>query len=96
MRADLLQLEIPAGSRLAGVHVDELRLPDGAAIMLVTREREGFVPQPQTRLRVGDSLLIVATVGVRAATEQRLRAVSRRGRLARWFAEHGDDRPNGP
>ncbi|GIJ49926.1 K+/H+ antiporter [Virgisporangium aliadipatigenens] len=93
MRADLLQLEIPEGSRLAGVHIDELRLPEGAAIMLVTRDGAGFVPSGQTRLRTGDSLLLVATEGVRAATEQRLRAVSRRGRLARWFADYGEDLP---
>jgi potassium/hydrogen antiporter len=93
MRADLLQLEIPGGSRLAGVHIDELRLPPGAAVMLVTRDGAGFVPAPDTRLRTGDSLLIVAADGTRVATERRLRAVSRRGRLARWFAEHGDDRP---
>jgi potassium/hydrogen antiporter len=91
MRADLLQLEIPPGSRLSGVHIDELRLPEGAAIMLITRNGAGFVPAPDTRLRTGDSLLIVATEGVRSMTERRLRAVSRRGRLARWFAEYGDD-----
>ncbi|ATO17259.1 potassium/proton antiporter [Micromonospora sp. WMMA2032] len=92
MRADLLQLEVPAGSRLAGVHVDELRLPVGAAVTLVLRDGVGFVPGPDTRLKVGDSLLIVATAGVRDATERRLRAVSRRGRLARWFGEYGEDR----
>jgi cell volume regulation protein A len=92
MQADLLQIEIPDGSRLAGVHVDELRLPVGAAVTLVLRDGTGFVPGPDTRLKVGDSLLIVATAQVRDATERRLRAVSRRGRLARWFAEYGDDR----
>jgi cell volume regulation protein A len=89
MRADLLQLEVPPRSRLAGVHIDELRLPAGAAVTLVLRDGVGFVPSPDTRLRVGDSLLIVATHEVRDATERRLRAVSRRGRLARWFGEHG-------
>jgi cell volume regulation protein A len=93
MRADLLQLDIPPGSRLAGVHIDELRLPEGAAIMLVTRDGAAFVPGPDTRLRTNDSLLIVAAEGVRAVAERRLRAVSRRGRLARWFAEHGEDVP---
>jgi potassium/hydrogen antiporter len=93
MRADLLQLEIPFGSRLAGVHIDELRLPVGAAVMLITRDGAAFVPAGDTRLRTGDSLLIVATEEVRLATERRLRAVSRRGRLARWFAEHGADEP---
>jgi cell volume regulation protein A len=92
MRADLLQLEIPVGSRLSGVHIDELRLPLGAAVTLVLRDGAGFVPAPDTRLRTGDSLLIVATVDVRDIAERRLRAVSRRGRLARWFGEEGGDR----
>ncbi|ASW56014.1 potassium/proton antiporter [Plantactinospora sp. KBS50] len=92
MRADLLQLEIPPGSRLAGVHVDELRLPVGASVTLVLRDGRGFVPGRDTRLRAGDSLLIVATAQARDATEHRLRAVSRRGRLARWFGESGADR----
>jgi cell volume regulation protein A len=89
MRADLLQLEIPPGSQLSGVHVDELRLPVGAVVTLLTRDGTGFVPGPDTRLRSGDSLLIVATAEVRDAAERRLRAVSRRGRLARWFGENG-------
>jgi potassium/hydrogen antiporter len=92
MRADLLQLEVPPGSRLGGVHVDELRLPVGASVTLVLRDGVGFVPGPDTRLKVGDSLLIVATAGVRDEAERRLRAVSRRGRLARWFGEYGEDR----
>jgi cell volume regulation protein A len=92
MGADLLQLEIPSGSRLAGVHVDELRLPVGAAVTLVLRDGEGFVPGPGTRLKAWDTLLVVATEQVRDAAERRLRAVGRRGRLARWFGEYGDDR----
>jgi len=89
MRADMLQLDIPLGSHLAGVHVDELRLPVGAAVTLVLRDGAGFVPGRDTRLRTGDSLLIVATTEVRDETERRLRAVGRRGRLARWFGEEG-------
>ncbi|MFU8853136.1 potassium/proton antiporter [Micromonospora sp. SL1-18] len=92
MRADLLQVAVPPGSRLGGVHVDELRLPVGASVTLVLRDGAGFVPGPGTRLKVGDSLLIVATAEVRDEVERRLRAVSRRGRLARWFGEYGEDR----
>jgi cell volume regulation protein A len=92
MGADLLQLEVPSSSRLAGVHVDELRLPVGASVTLVLRDGVGFVPDPGTRLKVGDSLLIVTTAGARDAAERRLRAVNRRGRLARWFGEYGEDR----
>lgn len=92
MGADLLQLDVPPGSRLAGVHIDELRLPVGAAVTLVLRAGMGFVPGPDTRLKTGDSMLIVATTEVRDVAERRLRAVSRRGRLARWFGEHGEER----
>lgn len=92
MRADLLQLDIREGSMLAGVHLDELRLPVGASVTLVLRDGSGFVPIRDTRLQSGDSLLIVATDEVRDETERRLRAVSRRGRLARWFGEEGVER----
>ncbi|MEV6927015.1 potassium/proton antiporter [Dactylosporangium sp. NPDC051485] len=92
MRADLLQVEVPAGSKLNGVHVDELRLPVGAVVTLVLRDGGAFVPAPETRLKTRDSLLIVTTEQARDAAERRLRAVSRRGRLARWFAEDGEDR----
>jgi cell volume regulation protein A len=85
MRADLLELEIPVGSRLNGVHIDELRLPVGAVVTMVLRDETGFVPERGTRLKVHDSLLIVATQEVRRETEARLAAVSRRGLLARWL-----------
>jgi cell volume regulation protein A len=93
MQADLLELDIPDGSLLAGVYVDELRLPRGSVVTLVLREGAGFVPDARTRLRTGDSLLIVATEAARDATERRLRAVSRRGRLARWLGESGQSEP---
>src|SRR3954452_21239031 len=51
MHADLLQIDVAPGSRLAGVHIDELRLPAGASVTLVVRGDEGFVPAPDTRLR---------------------------------------------
>ncbi|GAA1743624.1 potassium/proton antiporter [Luedemannella helvata] len=90
MNAEMLQLKVPPGSHLSGMYIDELRLPQGAAVTLVLREGRGFVPQPASRLRSGDSLLIVATSDSRDAAERRLRAVSRRGRLARWYGEKGE------
>jgi potassium/hydrogen antiporter len=88
--ADLLQLRIPEGSRLAGVAVFELRLPPGSVITLVVRDDEPLVPQPTTVLRHGDELLVVTTADVRDQVERRLRAVSRGGRLAGWRGETGD------
>ena len=96
MRADLLQIDVVPGSRLAGVHIDELRLPVGASVTLVVRDGAGFVPGPDTRLRTGDELLIVATADVRDAAERRMRAVGRRGRLARWHGEDGGEDPARP
>ena len=83
--ADLLQVRVPVGSRLKGVYLRELRLPRGATVSLVVRDNEAFTPTLETRLRERDQLLVVATAHVRAATEDRIRAVDMRGRLAgRW------------
>ncbi|MBO0830126.1 MAG: potassium/proton antiporter [Streptosporangiales bacterium] len=92
MGADLLQLTVPKGSKLAGVELFELRLPEGAAITLIVRDGEGFVPAADTILRTGDELIVVTAVSARGATERRLRAVSRRGKLAGWFGERGEAR----
>ncbi|RSM83899.1 potassium/proton antiporter [Kibdelosporangium aridum] len=88
--AELLQVKIPQGSRLHGIYLTELRLPPGATVSLVSREGEGFTPEPTTRLQVDDQLLIVATQQARDATERRIRALDRAGRYARWRGEHGD------
>jgi cell volume regulation protein A len=88
--AELLTTTIPSGSALNGVSLIELRLPDPGVITLIIRDGRTFVPGADTRLSQGDELLIVTTRIQREATERRLRAVGRRGPLARWFNEHGD------
>ncbi|MBO0678661.1 potassium/proton antiporter [Mycolicibacterium sp. S2-37] len=88
--AELLTLTVQPESRLHNVMILELRLPDPAVITLIIRRGHTFVPMPDTRIAVGDELLIVTTSRTRAATEARLRAVSRRGKLAYWFDEYGD------
>ncbi|GAA3601086.1 potassium/proton antiporter [Nonomuraea rosea] len=89
LKADLLQVKIPAGSRLHGVEVFELRLPAGAAVTLVVRDGKSFVPSGTTRVRVDDQLLLVTTAACRDQVERRLRAVSRSGKLAGWYGERG-------
>jgi cell volume regulation protein A len=86
----MLDFGIPAESQLNGVEIFELRLPAEALITLIVRDGRSFVPGPRTVLRAGDELLVVAAAGTRDATERRLRAVSRRGKLAGWYGEHGD------
>ncbi|MBO0775427.1 MAG: potassium/proton antiporter [Actinobacteria bacterium] len=89
LHADVLQAQVPAGSRLHGVEIAELRLPPGANIALIVRESRSFVPDAATALQAGDRLLVVTAANVRGQAERRLRAVSRAGRLAGWFGEHG-------
>jgi potassium/hydrogen antiporter len=83
-------MTIPPGSALHSVSILELRLPDPSVITLIIRKGHTFVPEPRDQLETGDELLIVTTATQREATERRLRAVSRRGRLAHWFGEYGD------
>lgn len=87
--ADLLQLRVPPESRLHGVTIAELRLPAGAAVTLLVRGGASLVPLPDTMLRHGDDVLLVATSEVRAVVEHRLQAVSTRGRLASWTGTAG-------
>ncbi|OKJ99654.1 potassium transporter [Streptomyces sp. CB03234] len=92
LRGHLLSVAIPEKSRMHGVEVAELRLPPGAAVTLVVRDGQSFVPSPTTVLRRGDELLVVATDPVRDATERRLRAVGQGGKLADWLGTGGDGR----
>ncbi|MFG1703759.1 potassium/proton antiporter [Nonomuraea sp. M3C6] len=89
LQADLLQVRIPAGSRLHGVEIFELRLPAGAAVTLIVRDGKSFVPASTTRIRANDQLLLVTTASCRDQVERRLRAVSRSGKLAGWYGERG-------
>jgi len=82
--AELLDFQVPPTSRLHGVEVGELRLPRETSVSLVVRDGKPFVPERSTRILRGDALLIVTPRTVRQATEERMQAVSRYGRLAGW------------
>jgi len=88
--AELLTLTVQPESRLHNVTILELRLPNPAVITLIIRAGHTFVTLPETRIEAGDELLIVTTSKTRVAAESRLRAVSRRGKLAYWFDEYGE------
>lgn len=89
LRGHLLSVAIPAESKMHGVEIGELRMPAGAAVTLVVRDNESFVPSPSTVLRRGDELLVVTTDPVRDAAEARLRAVAEGGKLAGWLGTPG-------
>jgi potassium/hydrogen antiporter len=87
MQAQVLGIEVPAGSGLVGTFVNEIGLPDGAVVSLIVRAGTAIAPDANTRVRAGDQVLIVTTEEAREATEQRIRDVVDRGRLARWFEQ---------
>ena len=84
LNAVLLRFEVEPGSRLAGVEVDELRLPTGSAVSLITRGSRVFVPSGRTVLHTADQVLAVTARDQVGPVEDRLRSVSRFGRLASW------------
>jgi potassium/hydrogen antiporter len=90
MTADLLTIRIPPESKLHRVEVWELDLPARAALVFIVRGQEGIVPERTTTLQSGDDLLIVVNRDEREKTERRLLAVSRSGRLARFYGDKGD------
>src|ERR1700712_5316318 len=83
--ADLLQVNISPGSQMRGVEGGELRLPPGSSVSMIVRDGATFVPERRTVLRHGDDLLVVTPRRQRDRTEERLRQVSARGRLAQWL-----------
>ncbi|WP_433367431.1 potassium/proton antiporter [Streptosporangium sp. CA-115845] len=89
LNADLLQVKVPPTSKLQGVEIFELRLPRDAQVTLIVREGRTFVPTDSTRIRVEDQLLIVTTAACRDTVERRMRAISRKGKLAGWYGERG-------
>ncbi|GAA4893017.1 potassium/proton antiporter, CPA1 family (TC 2.A.36) [Stackebrandtia albiflava] len=92
--AALLTVVVPERSRLHGLYLYELRLPKRSVINSIVRDGRLFVPSEHDRLRVGDELMIVTMNDSRLATEARLRALGRRGRLARWLGETGSELPH--
>ncbi|WP_026923748.1 potassium/proton antiporter [Glycomyces arizonensis] len=89
--AEVLTITIPRRSGLAGLRLFELRLPEGSAVASVVRANRLFVPAHGERLRSGDQLIVVTYPDLREATERRLTALARAGRLARWLGETGED-----
>ena len=82
--AVLLRFEVEPASRLRGVEVGELRLPAGSNVAILARAAEVVVPQDRSVLRAGDQVLVVAALHQVSEVEERLRSVSRYGRLASW------------
>lgn len=88
--SELLQVTVTAGSRLHGVYVWELRLPEGVTLGLLARDGSTRSLEDDTVLRIGDVLLVFTRPELRLTAERRILAVHRAGRLAHWRGETGD------
>lgn len=86
MDSVLMQVEVPEGSRLVGIHVDDLRLPPGVLVPLLHRDESVDVPDGATILRAGDLLMLSLPQSAQAATEARLEDLGQWGRLGAWQA----------
>jgi Trk K+ transport system NAD-binding subunit len=55
-------------------------------VAILARGTDVIVHDARTVLRTGDQVLVVAALGQVTQVEERLRSVSRHGRLASWAA----------
>jgi potassium/hydrogen antiporter len=82
--AVVLSVDVSAASNLVGIYVRELGLPQGATVALVLRADSSIPVTDETRLREGDRIVLVCPQKLRDATEKRMQALARDGRLAGW------------
>ncbi|MGH8966877.1 MAG: TrkA C-terminal domain-containing protein, partial [Actinomycetes bacterium] len=69
-QANLVEVTLPADTRLAGRPVKALKLPTDSALVVILRGGRVIVPQSDDALEPGDELLFVAT----SAVEEEIRA----------------------
>jgi trk system potassium uptake protein TrkA len=59
-RADILELTLPADSRVAGTRVGQVIWPADVTLSTIVRDGRPLVPSPDDTLEAGDELLLVA------------------------------------
>lgn len=82
--AELIDITVGRDSGLRGMLVRELRLPGRAAVSMIVRDDETFVPDDETVLYTDDQVLLVCPTAHRSAVTRRILAIDRHGRLAGW------------
>ena len=88
---DLLQVRVSPGSRLHGVYVRELRLPAESTLGSARPQRHHLgttTDHPVAQRRRAAGVHHPRAAGI--ATERRIRAVHRSGRLAQWRGDTGE------
>jgi trk system potassium uptake protein TrkA len=63
-RLEIIELEVAAGSVVAGRRVQDVQLPDGSLIISVLRGGTGFVPKADSVIQPGDQVLLILDPGL--------------------------------
>ncbi|MEW5745894.1 MAG: potassium/proton antiporter [Nitrospirota bacterium] len=74
MRCDLAEVEVPPASAVAGKQLVDIKLPEGALIVLIGRDGEFFIPGGGTVVNPGDRLLLLADKEVAASVRSLIEA----------------------
>lgn len=69
-KLEIIELAVGEGSFADGKAIGDIPLPDGALVISVLREGEGFVPKSSTIIGAGDDVLIVLDPGLEEAITQ--------------------------
>ncbi len=72
VNAEIIDYPVSAVSTVAGRTVQELGMPDGAIVALVSRGKALLAPRGSTQLQAGDHLFVIARSAARGAVEQAL------------------------
>jgi len=70
--ADILELTLPADSRVAGTRVGQVVWPAEVTLATIVRDGRPLVPSPDDTLEAGDELLLVAGAGADTDALQKL------------------------
>jgi trk system potassium uptake protein len=62
-KLEIIEMLLESNSRVAGMRVADLEMPEGSLLISVLRDGRGFVPGPDTVLEAGDEVLAVLDPG---------------------------------
>jgi trk system potassium uptake protein TrkA len=68
---EIIELEISADSPAAGSRVADLGLPEGALVISILRNGDGFVPVGSSEIRAGDEILLALDAGLETTITER-------------------------
>jgi Trk K+ transport system NAD-binding subunit len=76
--AEVIEMVVRHGAKAVGVMLKDLKLPNGALVGAIMRDKEAFIPHGRTEVREGDVVVCFVLPGLRDRVE---RLFARRGGL---------------